>query len=60
MEELKLVLRAAAFAADRHRNQRRKDAAASPYINHPLTVAAILAEEGGKQRPTRKEREWKS
>ncbi len=46
MEELKLVLRAAEFAADRHRTQRRKDAEASPYINHPLAVAAILAEEG--------------
>ena len=46
MDELKLVLRAAEFAADRHRSQRRKDVEASPYINHPLTVAAILAEEG--------------
>lgn len=42
-----LILRAALFAAEKHRHQRRKDAAASPYINHPLAVAAILAEEGG-------------
>lgn len=45
--QLTLVLRAASFAADRHRNQRRKDAEASPYINHPLALAEILAREGG-------------
>ncbi len=38
---------AAAFAADKHRDQRRKDAAASPYINHPIALANILANEGG-------------
>ena len=47
MTNTTLILRAAAFAADRHRDQRRKDADASPYINHPLAVAAILADEGG-------------
>jgi guanosine-3',5'-bis(diphosphate) 3'-pyrophosphohydrolase len=41
-----LILEAAAFAADRHRNQRRKDEQASPYINHPLAIARILATEG--------------
>jgi guanosine-3',5'-bis(diphosphate) 3'-pyrophosphohydrolase len=45
--DLILILNAATFAADKHRNQRRKDAAASPYINHPLTLADILAREGG-------------
>lgn len=44
--DLALVITAAAFAAERHRHQRRKDAAASPYINHPLTLAAILVGEG--------------
>lgn len=44
---ISLVLRAAAFAADKHRNQRRKDHARTPYINHPLAVARVLAEEGG-------------
>jgi guanosine-3',5'-bis(diphosphate) 3'-pyrophosphohydrolase len=39
------ILRAAAFAADRHRNQRRKDEEASPYINHPIAVACLLAYE---------------
>jgi guanosine-3',5'-bis(diphosphate) 3'-pyrophosphohydrolase len=40
------LLSAAAFAADAHRNHRRKDAEATPYINHPVEVARILAEEG--------------
>ncbi len=42
-----LILEAAAFAADKHRNQRRKDKGASPYINHPIGLAALLANEGG-------------
>ena len=45
--DLILVLEAATFAADKHRHQRRKDAEASPYINHPLALADILAREGG-------------
>ncbi|MHB1194448.1 MAG: HD domain-containing protein [Longimicrobiales bacterium] len=40
------VLRAALFAAKKHRKQCRKDADESPYINHPLEVAAVLAEHG--------------
>ena len=40
-----LLLRAAAFAAHKHRNQRRKDADASPYINHPIALANVLANE---------------
>ena len=41
-----LIIRAARFAADKHRNQRRKDADASPYINHPIALADVLANEG--------------
>ena len=41
------ILEAAAFAAHKHRDQRRKDPAASPYINHPIALANILANEGG-------------
>ena len=41
------VLAAAAFAADRHRHQKRKGEEASPYINHPLAVANVLAGVGG-------------
>jgi len=35
------------FAADKHRDQRRKDVGASPYINHPIEVASVLAATGG-------------
>ncbi len=41
------LLKALAFAADKHRDQRRKDAGASPYINHCIVVATVLALEGG-------------
>src|SRR5688572_4208231 len=41
-----LLLRALQFASVKHRNQRRKDANASPYINHLIEVAAVLAAEG--------------
>ena len=41
------LLRALAFAAERHSGQRRKDAAASPYINHPIDLANVLANEAG-------------
>lgn len=49
--DVALLLRAAWFAAEHHRHQRRKDADASPYINHPLTVAWLLAQEGGISDP---------
>ncbi|MBX9810903.1 MAG: HD domain-containing protein [Burkholderiales bacterium] len=42
-----LILRAVAFAAHKHRDQRRKDKDASPYINHPIQLATVLWEEGG-------------
>ncbi len=42
-----LILRAVRFAAERHRNQRRKDEEASPYINHPISVSLLLADVGG-------------
>ncbi|HWT37705.1 MAG TPA: HD domain-containing protein [Paraburkholderia sp.] len=43
---MNVLIRATAFAAYRHRNQRRKDADASPYINHPIALADVLANEG--------------
>jgi len=46
-----LILKATQFAADKHRNQRRKDAEASPYINHPIALANVLANEGGVTDP---------
>ena len=42
-----LILRAMDFAARKHRDQRRKDEEASPYINHPIAVSLLLAETGG-------------
>jgi guanosine-3',5'-bis(diphosphate) 3'-pyrophosphohydrolase len=45
--ELALLLRALVFAAHKHRDQRRKDAEASPYINHPIALADLLVNEGG-------------
>jgi GTP diphosphokinase / guanosine-3',5'-bis(diphosphate) 3'-diphosphatase len=44
---MKTLIAAVAFAAHKHRNQRRKDAEASPYINHPISLANVLANEGG-------------
>lgn len=46
-----LILKAAEFAADRHRRQRRKDVHATPYINHPLALARLLSNEGGVEDP---------
>jgi guanosine-3',5'-bis(diphosphate) 3'-pyrophosphohydrolase len=42
---MKKVIHAAMFAAQKHKDQRRKDESASPYINHPLALAHILANE---------------
>jgi (p)ppGpp synthase/HD superfamily hydrolase len=41
------LLQAAAFAAGKHTSQRRKNVDASPYINHPIEVASLLADDGG-------------
>ena len=40
-------IKAVAFAAEKHRGQRRKDVDSSPYINHPIALANVLANEGG-------------
>ena len=45
--DLTHLLVALEFAAHKHRDQRRKDASASPYINHPIALARLLAVEGG-------------
>jgi len=45
--ELALLLKALAYAAHKHRDQRRKDAESSPYINHPIALADVLINEGG-------------
>lgn len=41
------LLQALKFAAEKHASQRRKNAAATPYINHPIEVAEHLARVGG-------------
>ncbi len=41
-DTLQTVLDAAVFAANAHKNQRRKDADGTPYINHPLRVCQTL------------------
>jgi guanosine-3',5'-bis(diphosphate) 3'-pyrophosphohydrolase len=38
-DDIGLIIQALAFAAHKHRDQRRKDVKASPYINHPIAVA---------------------
>jgi guanosine-3',5'-bis(diphosphate) 3'-pyrophosphohydrolase len=47
MSDTAQLLQALHFSADRHRHQRRKDRNASPYINHPIEVAHVLASVGG-------------
>lgn len=43
MSDTARLLQALHFSAEKHRNQRRKDRGASPYINHPIEVATVLA-----------------
>ena len=35
------------FAAEKHKKQLRKNAGGTPYINHPLAAADLLASDGG-------------
>jgi GTP diphosphokinase / guanosine-3',5'-bis(diphosphate) 3'-diphosphatase len=43
LQAVRDILRAAHFAADRHREQRRKGVKAEPYVNHLLEVAELVA-----------------
>jgi GTP diphosphokinase / guanosine-3',5'-bis(diphosphate) 3'-diphosphatase len=47
LDGLPLILQALEFASLKHRDQRRKDKVASPYINHPIALANVLVREGG-------------
>jgi GTP diphosphokinase / guanosine-3',5'-bis(diphosphate) 3'-diphosphatase len=47
MDDIAKLIKAADFAALKHRMQRRKDADASPYINHPLALTRVLKLEAG-------------
>lgn len=44
--DIQLLVRAYAFAVEKHSTQRRKDAEKSPYINHPIALVDVLANEG--------------
>jgi guanosine-3',5'-bis(diphosphate) 3'-pyrophosphohydrolase len=44
------LLKALEFAAMKHRDQRRKDEAQSPYINHPLAAVTMLWNHGVRDR----------
>ena len=44
--EYAVLLKALHFASIKHKDQRRKDEEASPYINHPIEVAELLARVG--------------
>jgi guanosine-3',5'-bis(diphosphate) 3'-pyrophosphohydrolase len=46
-ENTGLLIKALRFSADKHRYQRRKDPAKSPYINHPIEVMQLLWDVGG-------------
>jgi len=45
-EQLTVIFRTLVFAARRHRDQRRKDIQATPYINHPIELAELLITDG--------------
>ncbi len=50
--DLSILLKALLFAARKHRDQRRKDVEASPYINHPIALANLLCNEAGESDAT--------
>jgi len=45
------ISKAFQFAARKHKGQERKDLNSSPYIDHPVSVAQVLAEFGGIDDP---------
>ena len=45
--DIALLLSAIEFASRKHSKQRRKGQDASPYINHPIAVAHLMADMGG-------------
>jgi len=51
MSDTPLILKALEFAARRHRTQLRKGLGRTPYINHPIQVASLLANFAGETDP---------
>lgn len=52
ISDVALVLRAAEFAAHKHREQKRKGKSGRPYVGHCIEVAALIADVGGVNDPT--------
>lgn len=46
-EDFTQFIQALAFAAQKHKDQRRKGRSSVPYINHPINVAVTLWRDGG-------------
>ena len=44
--DLSLIIKALAYAAEKHKHQRQDDEAAQPYINHPIALVSLLSEVG--------------
>ena len=53
MSDLAAVTDALHFAALKHRAQRRKDGARTPYVNHVIAVVDTLSSIGGNHRSRR-------
>jgi guanosine-3',5'-bis(diphosphate) 3'-pyrophosphohydrolase len=51
MSDSALLLKALEFAAERHRKQFRKGTDRTPFINHPIQVANLLANEADESDP---------
>jgi guanosine-3',5'-bis(diphosphate) 3'-pyrophosphohydrolase len=51
MSDSALLLRALEFAAERHRKQFRKGLDRTPFINHPIQVASLLANDADETDP---------
>ena len=51
MNDTALILKVLEFAAGRHRLQFRKGLDRTPFINHPIQVANLLANEAGESDP---------
>jgi guanosine-3',5'-bis(diphosphate) 3'-pyrophosphohydrolase len=51
ISDIALVLRAAEFAAHKHRGQRRKGYSERPYVGHCIEVAALIANVGKIDEP---------
>ena len=45
--DVQILNKALAFATHKHKDKRRKDQGATPYINHPVALVNLLVNEGG-------------